>query len=1178
MNQMSRWYARMLLPADVRRNDQTLHRWNRIPRLFCLMLTRLLSLASQLLETLVRLLDTSGFLTCSSSAAQCEVQGTALLPQERPPSQPANRAMRNWHVRKHPRLPFSLIAFFTSLCHPRLERGSRGSTHQSSPLRHPRPTCSSNAAQGQAQPSSPSSQEFLVSHLESRATQFAVSFFTFFTLFTFFTSAQAETIVSGEVSGVWNTDGSPYIVIDTLFVPEGDTLQIRPGVSVFFHNQTDSTRTPFCVLGSLFIDGEEGDSVCFWSEGAAFQGFYTPDEITTVNIRAHYAVFDSLQQLVDIHDAYSLVFRHCRIKTIDNLYQSYNSADTLEYCTIQYPDTAGFPGMTLRGGGPHSICHNKGYFRVQILNAEVDTLSDNDIQGFILVGAIPELFARNTIDRLMLYSGGTVSLDSNHIRVTTTIDLATVTMTHNKLNMVNLTACSVEAVNNLFYGDWDIDGGEIFLQNNLCNTNFAIDLYDESTVALINNTFHFRSTCLRLPDGSEVRNNIFMGDGIDCDALHMDAEYDNIQYNIFYNVTGMLDNGETLDETNGEANPFFEGGDPYDYHLQANSPCIDAGDPDSEDDPDGTRADIGCYYYDHSIDNPPVQTIPEEIFAQTGLLLRIQITATDDNGPFDFTFPDLPDWLTEEDELDWVSDTTVVSGTVPADAEDFSFTVIVEDGEGQTDTSLVTVDVDQRNLLRGEISGILHDEDSPFYVVEDIVVPEGDSLIIEPGCELQFRYVEDDEQRIEFCCYGSLFCEGVEGDSVFLKGSIQDLESAQWNGIELATTSYARIAYTKIENAEIALNIKDNCSANISNVIFYGNKHSVFVINNTTIAINSCYFIATNISTMQIRLRNSNITIDNTIFYCYNHVISVSVNNESILYMSNCELYNNGYIAIDMSSYSEIRRCYFYQTRLGVTFANHATGIVSNCVFNDLGTETFGAGVSVPRKAIHVENNVFLNSYSGVRFLAVSSGDTLPVVVNNLFLGNHYAIQAVDGSEDLPSIEYNNFYENDTLVYQCTIGENNLFLDPCIVDMDSFYLYDNSPLIDAGYPGLLHNDTDSTRNDIGLWGGPYGISYQYPDWVTESYDELPTEFRLSPPYPNPFNSVQNIQIALPCRCSLTLRLYNVLGRQVFTRHTPALDAGNHIVSYSANQLASGMYFLEVTAGDEVRRNRVILLK
>ena len=54
-------------------------------------------------------------------------------------------------------------------------------------------------------------------------------------------------------------------------------------------------------------------------------------------------------------------------------------------------------------------------------------------------------------------------------------------------------------------------------------------------------------------------------------------------------------------EGNIAADPLFVDPDNGDYHLQAGSPCIDAGDPDSPNDPDGTRADIGAFYYDQKI-------------------------------------------------------------------------------------------------------------------------------------------------------------------------------------------------------------------------------------------------------------------------------------------------------------------------------------------------------------------------------------------------------------------------------------------------------------------------------------------------------------------------------------------------------------------------------------------------
>ena len=50
----------------------------------------------------------------------------------------------------------------------------------------------------------------------------------------------------------------------------------------------------------------------------------------------------------------------------------------------------------------------------------------------------------------------------------------------------------------------------------------------------------------------------------------------------------------------GERNPRFVDPDAGDYHLQSGSDLIDAGNPDSDPDPDGTRADIGAYFFDQT--------------------------------------------------------------------------------------------------------------------------------------------------------------------------------------------------------------------------------------------------------------------------------------------------------------------------------------------------------------------------------------------------------------------------------------------------------------------------------------------------------------------------------------------------------------------------------------------------
>jgi parallel beta-helix repeat protein len=113
------------------------------------------------------------------------------------------------------------------------------------------------------------------------------------------------------------------------------------------------------------------------------------------------------------------------------------------------------------------------------------------------------------------------------------------------------------------------------------------------------------------------------GDGIEFPSNTWQPEY-VVQYNDSYGNGGDGNyTGFTPDPTNISLDPLFLGGTGWEaYQLQQNSPCIDAGNPTSPPDPDGTIADIGCFYYDQgqpggnvTIDlepvNPPVIIPPE---------------------------------------------------------------------------------------------------------------------------------------------------------------------------------------------------------------------------------------------------------------------------------------------------------------------------------------------------------------------------------------------------------------------------------------------------------------------------------------------------------------------------------------------------------------------------------------
>lgn len=91
-------------------------------------------------------------------------------------------------------------------------------------------------------------------------------------------------------------------------------------------------------------------------------------------------------------------------------------------------------------------------------------------------------------------------------------------------------------------------------------------------------------------------------------------------------------------------------------------------------------------------------------------------------------------------------------------------------------------------------------------------------------------------------------------------------------------------------------------------------------------------------------------------------------------------------------------------------------------------------------------------------------------------------------------------------------------------------------------------------------------------------DLLPTEFRLEQNYPNPFNPSTTIQFAVPKASHVTIKIYDILGRQVATLVDEEYQAGHYKVMFEAGDLASGLYVYQIQAGDFRATKKLMLLK
>ncbi len=89
---------------------------------------------------------------------------------------------------------------------------------------------------------------------------------------------------------------------------------------------------------------------------------------------------------------------------------------------------------------------------------------------------------------------------------------------------------------------------------------------------------------------------------------------------------------------------------------------------------------------------------------------------------------------------------------------------------------------------------------------------------------------------------------------------------------------------------------------------------------------------------------------------------------------------------------------------------------------------------------------------------------------------------------------------------------------------------------------------------------------------------IPNVYSLSQNYPNPFNPTTNIEYSIPKGSDVTLKIYDILGKEVATLVNKQQDAGTYIVTWNASSNASGVYFYRITAGSFVETKRMTLTK
>ena len=96
--------------------------------------------------------------------------------------------------------------------------------------------------------------------------------------------------------------------------------------------------------------------------------------------------------------------------------------------------------------------------------------------------------------------------------------------------------------------------------------------------------------------------------------------------------------------------------------------------------------------------------------------------------------------------------------------------------------------------------------------------------------------------------------------------------------------------------------------------------------------------------------------------------------------------------------------------------------------------------------------------------------------------------------------------------------------------------------------------------------------------LKEGEYSTPKTAKLSGAYPNPFNPVTNITYSLTEGQNVKLSVYDIMGREVQVLENGFKDNGEHSVDWNASGFASGIYYIQITAGGVADNQKVMLIK
>lgn len=166
------------------------------------------------------------------------------------------------------------------------------------------------------------------------------------------------------------------------------------------------------------------------------------------------------------------------------------------------------------------------------------------------------------------------------------------------------------------------------------------------------------------------------------------------------------------------------------------------------------------------------------------------------------------------------------------------------------------------------------------------------------------------------------------------------------------------------------------------------------------------------------------------------------------------------------------------------------------------------------------------------------------------------------------------------LSYEIIISDNPLMNNPTVVNNISQLQNIVGQLNGSNYYWKVRS-----KNANGVYSSYSSTAFFKTNNATDIADltTIPVKYEISQNYPNPFNPSTSIKFGIPEAGLVSIKIYDILGREVKSLLNEEMKAGSYVINWngddnSNNKLASGNYFLRITSGTYTNTIKMMLLK